>query len=399
GSDPEMPVAVFMLMVKSDPLPAELKNTQAFYMQNYIMAMVTAMLNERLSDLSMKPDCPFAQAVVRNGEFMFSKTKDAFSVQGVAKGGDITGAYEAIYRELLRAVRGGFNQSEYDRAKSEFMSRIEKMYDERNKTNSALYVQEYVDNFLDGNPIPGIETDFQIYQALSQMLPLQMINQQLLPALLTPDNRVLVVMMPEGEGYVNPTEQQLAEITAKVDAETIEAYVDNAKTDPLIPALPAPGKIVKEQKLAQWGATELTLSNGVKVIVKPTDFKENEIVMNAIAVGGTSNVSDDLAATMQFFPYGSSVSGAFDYTNADLDKYMQGKQAGVSMNFSEYSRSINGSATVKDLPAMMELLYAKFAGYKIYSDEFASLQNMVLASIANQESTPEFAFQRDLMKS
>ena len=133
------------------------------------------------------------------------------------------------------------------------MSRIEKLYNERKNTNTASYVQEYVDNFLDGNPIPGIETDYQIYQQLSQMIPLAVINQQLLPELMSKDNRVLMVMMPEGEGYVNPTEQQLAEITAKVDAEEIEAFTDNTKTEPLIPQLPAPGKIVKEQKLAQSG--------------------------------------------------------------------------------------------------------------------------------------------------
>ena len=399
GSDPEMPVAVFQLMIKSDSLPAELKNTQAFYMTQYLMSMVTAMLNERLGDLALKPDCPFAQAYARYGDFFLAKTKDALTVQGVAKGGDITGAYEAIYRELLRAVRGGFTQSEYDRAKAEFISRIEKAYNERNKTNSAAYVQEYVDNFLDGNPIPGVETDYQIYEALSQMIPLAMINQQLLPELVPADNRILMVMMPEGEGYVNPTEQELEAITAKIDAENIEAYVDNAKTEPLIPQLPAPGKIVKEQKLAQWDATELTLSNGVKVIVKPTGFKENEIVMNAIAIGGTSEVSDDLAATMQFFPYGSGAAGAFDYTNADLDKYLSGKQAGVSLSFGDYSRSVDGSATVKDLPVLMELVYAYFTGYKIYPDEFASLQNMVVASMANQVNTPEYAFQRSLMKS
>ncbi|MDE6131090.1 MAG: insulinase family protein, partial [Muribaculaceae bacterium] len=399
GSDPEMPVAVFQLMIKSDSLPAELKNTQAFYMTQYLMSMVTSMLNERFGDLALKPDCPFAQAYVRYGDFFLAKTKDALTVQGVAKGGDITGAYEAIYRELLRAVRGGFTQSEYDRAKAEFISRIEKAYNERNKTNSAAYVQEYVDNFLDGNPIPGVETDYQIYEALSQMIPLAMINQQLLPELLPADNRILMVMMPEGEGYVNPTEQELQAITTKIDAENIEAYVDNAKTEPLIPQLPAPGKIVKEQKLAQWDATELTLSNGVKVIVKPTGFKENEIVMNAIAIGGTSEVSDDLAATMQFFPYGSGAAGAFDYTNADLDKYLSGKQAGVSLSFGDYSRSVDGSATVKDLPVLMELVYAYFTGYKIYPDEFASLQNMVVASMANQVNTPEYAFQRSLMKS
>ena len=399
GSDPEMPVAVFMLFAKSDPLPDEMKNTPVFYQMQYMMALVAGMLNERFSDLSRNPDCPFAQASASYGEFFLSKTKDAFSIQGVAKGPNITGAYEAIYREVLRAIRGGFTQNEFDRAKAEFMSRIEKLYNERKNTNTASYVQEYVDNFLDGNPIPGIETDYQIYQQLSQMIPLAVINQQLLPELMSKDNRVLMVMRPEGEGYVNPTEQQLAEITAKVDAEEIEAFTDNTKTEPLIPQLPAPGKIVKEQKLAQWDAIELTLSNGVKVIVKPTTFKENNIVMEAIAIGGTSNVSDDLAATMKFFDYGASMNGAFNYTNADLDKYLQGKQASVRLGFSSYSRSISGSTTVKDLPVLMELLYADFVGYKIYPDEFSALQNMVEASMANQVNTPEYAFQRDLMKS
>ena len=241
------------------------------------------MLDARFTEMMSNPDAPFAYAGASYGSILgITKTKDAFTLVGVAKGGDIKPVIEAIYREGLRAKRGGFTATEYARARSEYISRLEKAYNDRNKQESNRYVNEYVRNFVDGDPIPGIEWEYQMMSMVANQVPVEAINQTF-NDVFTDDNRIMLVMSPEKEGYVVPTEEELDAVVKAVDAETIEAYVDNVKTEPLIANLPVAGKIVSETENAQWGATEWTLSNGAKVLVKPTTFKDDEIRFQAIA--------------------------------------------------------------------------------------------------------------------
>ncbi|MDE6322554.1 MAG: insulinase family protein, partial [Paramuribaculum sp.] len=178
--------------------------------------------------------------------------------------------------------------------------------------------------------------------------------------------------------------------------EEIEVYQENVKTEPLIENLPAPGKIVKEQTLKQWDATEWTLSNGVKVIVKPTDFKDNEIQFAAVALNGLADVKNARLADIKFLSTALGQCGLGTYTNSDLSKYMAGKQAMVTPSVRSYTRSVGGFSTPKDLPSLMELIYMSFTGVNFSEDEFAALQSNTASMIKNMAKNPTYVFQTKL---
>lgn len=398
GKDTEMSAPVAMMMFKYDqPLPRESRNTQMYYAVQYMTDMIQDMLNSRLSDIANKPDAPFAMASVELGNFFLASTKDALSLQVIAKGNDITEALQAAYREILRALRGGFTVGEYERACAELRSRYQRLYDQRNNTPNVTYAREYVRAFVDNEPIPGITIEQQIYDMLTTSVPVQQISM-LLPELVTDNNRVVLMLLPDNANFTIPTDSQVLEALKAVDGEEIEAYKDEIRTDPLIPSLPAPGSIVSERHLDNWDATELTLSNGVKVIVKPTEFKENDIQFAAAAKGGFSVLPDSYASSLQFLPYSMSNHGLGDYSNSDLNKSLQGKQVSLNFDFSKYDRTASGSTTIQDLPTLMELIYANFAEFSYKPDEFTAIQNMISGLLANQESEPQFIFQQLMLK-
>ena len=397
GSDPEQKTLIGQLMFISDPLPKEMKNTPMYYAQSYIEGMIGAMINNRLSEISSKPDAPFAGAGVNfGGFFLSSKVKDALTASAVANGNDIIEPLKAVYREVLRAQRGGFTQSEYERARNEYISSIERVYNNRNTRENGTFVSEYVGNFKDGDPIPGIEAEWPLIQQIAMSIPVQVINQTMSQAI-TPDNRVLMVLCPEAEGMTNPTEQQLADALASVDAESIEAFVDEVKSEPLIPSDPVAGTVTSTVNNEKWGTTEWTLSNGAKVIIKSTKFKEDEILFTAYANGGYADYSADYDNSLMFLPIAMQAYGLGSYTNTDLSKYTAGKQASLYISFSNYSRSMGGSATPKDLPTLMEMVYMGFKDIEFTEDEFAALQKAYSGVLANQEKSPEYIFQKSLL--
>ena len=397
GSDPEQKTLIGQLMFISNPLPKEMKNTPMYYAQSYIEGMIGAMINNRLSEISSKPDAPFAGAGVNfGGFFLSSKVKDALTASAVAKGNDIIEPLKAVYREVLRAQRGGFTQSEYERARNEYISSIERVYNNRNTRENGTFVSEYVGNFKDGDPIPGIEAEWPLIQQIAMSIPVQVINQTMSQAI-TPDNRVLMVLCPEAEGMTNPTEQQLADALASVDAESIEASVDEVKSEPLIPSDPVAGTVTSTVNNEKWGTTEWTLSNGAKVIIKSTKFKEDEILFTAYANGGYADYSADYDNSLMFLPVAMQAYGLGSYTNTDLSKYTAGKQASLYISFSNYSRSMGGSATPKDLPTLMEMVYMGFKDIEFTEDEFAALQKAYSGILANQEKSPEYIFQKSLL--
>lgn len=397
GSDPEQKALLASMMFLTDPMPAEMKGTLAFPLQNYVETMITMMLNERLNDIASKPESPFAQADVHFGNYFVAKTKDALDLSVMAKDKDIVTPLKAAYRELLRAQRGGFTQSEYDRAKQEFLSRLETAYNNRNSRESGEYVNQYVDNFVDGDPIPGIEMEYQIAQQFAMGLPLEMINETFKEAI-TPDNRVLLVLSPEGEGYQLPTNEQFDAAIASVDGEEIAAFVEEVKTEPLIPVAPKAGKIVATKEDKVWGTTVWTLSNGATVVVKPTKFKEDEILFYARAKTGWANRPASYSNSILTMPLMGGCIGLGSYTNSDLKKYLSGKQVSVMPEFDDYTTSLEGSSTPKDLNTFMEILYMNFKNITLDKGEFEATQKAYAGVLANQVKSPEFIFGRDLKK-
>ncbi|MCM1067868.1 MAG: insulinase family protein [Muribaculaceae bacterium] len=399
GTDKEIQAPNVDLMFKSNELflPREYRNTQMFFPVAYMTAMIESMLNSRLDELSNKPETEFAQARVGIGDFFLSKTQGALDLSVYAKDTDVVPAFTQAYRELLRAARGGFTVGEYERARAQYLSSIEKQFNQRADRKNDSYSKEYVKLFVDNIPAPGIEVEKQLIDQMAQLITVEQINQ-VLPRMITEDNRVLLALLPDSPNFPVPTEEQFAAAIESVDEETLEPYKDEVREDPLIPALPAPGKVVATAHNELWDATEYTLSNGVKVIVKPTDFKADQIIFNAIAKGkGLSEQNVANAASIKYAPVALSTQGLFDYSNSDLKKYLQGKQVDVDFSYDAYTRELSGSTIVKDLPAEMEIIYAFFNGFNLKEDEFAANQAAIAGILANQESNPQYIFQRDFM--
>lgn len=397
GSDPEQQYSLFNIFFKNEVMPREQRNTMVYIITDYITDVIAHMLNARYQEMMTNPEVPFAAAFADYDDYLIATTEDALSIGGVAKEGELVPAFKSVYRELLRAVRGGFTASEYDRARSEFLSQLEKEYNNRDKRESEKYSREIVRHFIDNVPMAGLEYDYNLLNGVANQIPVEAINQTL-KQMVTDDNRVVLVMLPEKEGVAIPTEAELAQAMQEVNGEEIEAFVDEVKAEPLIPQLPVPGKIVSEEPIEKWGATKLTLSNGAVVIVKTTDFKADEILFDAQAIGGTSVLPDCYANSLIFFPVASQMNGLGDYTNKDLQKYLQGKQVSVTAGFDDYTRDISGSTTPKDLPTMMELLYMTFTNFNYTPEEFLAAQKMYEGIIKNQETNPQYIFGRDLQK-
>lgn len=400
GKDKEITAPSVDFIFKSDALfiPREYRNTQMFYPVSFISSMIESMLNARLSELANKPETEYARAYANIGNFFLADTQGALDLSVTAKDTDVVPALAQAYREVLRAARGGFTVGEFERAKAQFLSNVEKQYEGRNDRESGSYAREYSKLFTENIPAPGIEAEKALYEQIAQALPLEAINQ-FLPQMITEDNRVMLALLPDNEAFPVPTEQQFAAALEAVDGETLEAYKDEMREDPLIPSLPKPGKVKSTAHNAEWDATEYTLSNGVKVIIKPTDFKANEIVFSAIAKGNAMAEMDPAqAASVKFAPMAMSVESYYNYSNSDIRKYLQGKQVGFDMSFDAYTRQIDGTSTVKDLPTAMELLYAFFTGFNIKEDEFKAKRDAIAGIFANQESDPQFIFSKRLME-
>lgn len=397
GADKEQTNAMTYLMFKQDVVPAELRNTQVFLVYNYLKSMISSMLNARFQEMMSKPETPFAVAQCSMDQYMMSSTEDMFAVIGVAKDGNIANTLQCIYREVLRAKRGGFTQTEYDRARAEYLASLEKTYNNRSSLENYAYTNDMIRNFIDGTPMLSVELEYQIMSQLAQMIDINSINATF-SELVTDDNRVVLCMLPDSAPM--PSEAELDSVMKSVDAEEIEVFTDNVRTDPLIPQLPEPGTITATAPFDEFeGTTIWTLSNGAKVYLKKTDFKQDEIIFSATAPGGLSQVyttttpSNGLALKLFEGAYGIGA-----YSNADLQKYLTGKKAGISPSFSLYETSMSGSSTPKDLPTLMELIYGYFTSVSYPADEFEATRSLYHGVIQNQEASPEFVFQKDLTK-
>lgn len=397
GSDKEQDKYVAQIMFKYDALPDSLKGTMADITTAYLLDMAQMMLQIRLNELGQKADAPFAAASAFYGEFIMAKTKQAFQFAMLPKGNSFDEGLKAVYREALRAKRGGFTATEYARCRTEYLSQLEKAYNNRNQQENKTLAESYVRNFIDKKPIPGIETEYQMMSMIVNQIPVEAVNQ-VFSQIVSDKNLVVLGMMPAREGEACPKDEEILALLSQVEAENIAPYVDNVKDEPLVSELPAAGKVVKENMLSDFGAKEWILSNGAKVILKKTDFKADEINMMAVAKGGTSVYGNDKAADLMFMPAVLEQHGLGSFTNSELTKLMAGKQVSLKVSLDDYVRRLSGNTTPKDLKTYMEMIYMTFTGLTVTPDEFTAMQNLYKGVIQNQEQNPNFVFQKKVQE-
>lgn len=397
GSDKEQDKYVAQIMFKYDALPDSLKGTMADVTTAYLLDMAQMMLQIRLNELGQKADAPFAAASAFYGEFIMAKTKQAFQFAMLPKGNSFDEGLKAVYREALRAKRGGFTATEYARCRTEYLSQLEKAYNNRNQQENKTLAESYVRNFIDKKPIPGIETEYQMMSMIVNQIPVEAVNQ-VFSQIVSDKNLVVLGMMPAREGEACPKDEDILALLSQVEAENIAPYVDNVKDEPLVSELPAAGKVVKENMLSDFGAKEWILSNGAKVILKKTDFKADEINMMAVAKGGTSVYGNDKAADLMFMPAVLEQHGLGSFTNSELTKLMAGKQVSLKVSLDDYVRRLSGNTTPKDLKTYMEMIYMTFTGLTVTPDEFTAMQNLYKGLIQNQAQNPNFVFQKKVQE-
>ena len=357
--DKEQQVSVMRVAMKRDPVPAELKKTMAYLVSSYLNQMVCAMFNARFTEIGQQPECPFLVGMVTDGNYLdLSRTKDALMLVGASKEGQDIATLQTIIREAKRAKDFGFTATEYVRAKADYLSGLEKAYTNRDKKKNEEYANEYVENYLENDPIPSIEDYYQTMSMLAQQLPFEVVNQYAQQIINVDDKNLVVISMEqekEGKTYVAPEEMKAA--VEGVRTETLTAWVDNVKEEPLISKLPAKGQIVKETENKTLGYQELTLSNGAKVLLKKTDFKDDQVLMLAHAKGGMSLFGQEDFMNLQLIDPAVMYSGLGNFSKSELDKALAGKQAGVSTKVSEDRQNIVGHSTPKDLETLFQLTY------------------------------------------
>ena len=391
ATDKEARSTQIMLFYKHDPLPEELKNTQMGYITTYLLNAASSMMNQRFEEITQKPDAPFTSAYAYDDDYFVAKTKDAWTVVAQSAEDKIDVALAAMIRETERVKKFGFTASEYEVARTNILKSLENSYNNRDKQRNSSYSQEYVRAFTDGEPIPGIEFEYQFMQALVPNIPVEAINMTL-QQLISDENIVIAVTGPEKEGLVYPSEEELLAVVSSVKTEEIEAYAEQVIDEPLIATPPAPGKIVKEEQNEAMDATIWTLQNGIKVILKNTDFKDDEILMTATSTGGYSQYAVQDPINSRIMGSVMNLGGVGNFSATDLPKVLAGKTATVRPSISLTTQDFNGSSSIKDFETMLQLVYLYFTAPRKDADAFKSFIQRMETQLKNQEAEPMVAF-------
>lgn len=397
ASDPEQTNYEVNLYYKTETTPDSLKNDIQYWMAEYVLNIISQMEINRLQDITKKANPPFVYGYSYYSNYYIAPTEDAWCSVAMAKdAAGIDEAITALVTENKRMALFGFTASEYERAKADFMKQIENQYNERNNTENRRYVNECLQNFLNNEPMMGIETEYALYQQVIPNLPLEAINMYA-QQLIHEDNLVIVVTAPKKDGETLPTEAEILDTYTKANAAEVEPHTEEVFDGPMVENLGKPGKIKKAQALPEFDATVLSLSNGMKVIYKKTTFKEDEIRFTAHSDGGLSVIKSNDYITMQELSGLIKLGGVGNFSATDLPKVLAGKRVSVNPFIDTYSEGMNGSCSPKDLETMMQLIYLYFTAPRADEEAFQSYAQRTKAALENQELNPMTTFSDSLI--
>ena len=386
ASDPELTAASVTLMVKR---PADTTVTYADYRKSIARQMAYEMVNVRLSELTRKNPPAFSSAFV--GDFLLTRQNRSLYSMATAADKNVLKAMNALFTELERAKRHGFTASELERARASTLSRMENYYNERDKSESRQFADELTRHILTAESVPGIEHEWEVYQRYVPAIELSEVNA-IASSMVTTQNRVITISVPDGNGYIKPTEAQVRSLLAAIEAKNIAAYVDNVPTKPLIETVPTPGTVVKTTDLPDVQGKELILSNGARVVYKKTDFKNDEILFSAQSWGGQSLAKEEDHFTNSVAATVVDQSGLASLPMNDLMKVLTGKNVGISPAIDMEREILSGSSSPKDLKTFFELLHLGFVSPRKDPEAFQSWKAKMKSDLANKEKSPEATF-------
>jgi zinc protease len=381
---------VFFKHPKSD------KGRYGDYREQLMQSLYTAMLNKRLREISLKPESPFLGSGAGYGSFI-GRSVDAYQLMVSAKENQIEKSLETVLTENERVRRFGFLASELEREKKDLLTMMEKMAKEADKTESASYADEYLRNFLEKEPIPGIQKEYEITRDFLPGITLDEINQ-IGKEWISDDNIVSLITAQEKEGIKVPAESQVLDIIKSVKGMKIEAYSENVSDAPLLSVPPSPVPVIKRSENSQFGYTELRFGNGVRMILKPTDFKNDEILISAYSPGGTSLYPDNdiMSAMVASTIVTQSGVGNYDYTG--LQKKLSGNTAKLTPYVNDLREGINGSCSPKDLETMLQLNYLYFTEARKDESAFNAYISRMRNMIRPLRANPQIIFSDTLSK-
>lgn len=395
--DPELSSSTIITFFKGDKTPWEMRNTVEGYLGDQLLPIVlSSLINNRLQEYLMNPECPYAFAQVDFGDFLVANTKDAFQVVVVPKD-DIVAAYTAAMGVVAQACKGGFNDSELERVKASILSNMEKAANEKNTTVNDKYGSEIIEHFLSNAPMPGVEEELHLVQTILPNLPVQIYNQ-VASQILTPENQVILVSQPAKENESPIKADEMVVALQNVLNTQYEAYVDEVITDPLIAQLPAKGSVVSSSANDGMGTKEFILSNGAKVVLKTTDFKSDEILMSAFRKGGKQSYDKDQAPEVLMIEDAVQLSKIGDFDVVKMQKYLAGKNVSISFSVNAYTDVIGGQSNVKDFETFMQLLYASMTELNPDPTTYHSQIDKVIPIFEAQEKMPEMVYKSNLSK-
>jgi zinc protease len=352
--------------------------------------LYNAIINERFATLRRKADAPFIGAGAQLGRF-FVRDVDAFQRFAQAKPDHVDDALRALFTEALRLERHGITQSELDRARTNLSRQYEEAEAQDSTSSSHEFAGEVVRYFLEQELMIGRKTEREIAEKTLPTITVDQLNQ-LAASFGGDNNRVITISGPEGKPL--PSEADVRRIVAEVAKTEIPAWQDAAPTQKLMDAAPAPGKIVKEKKIDKIGVTEWTLSNGARVVIKPTDFEADQVTLDAWSPGGEAVAKDADYKDIRWALPITQTGGVGQFDSDALTKVLAGKQVRVSPQIHDYSETVSGSASPKDLETMFQLLYLRFTQPRFDAEQIAVFQKNTAQQLTNIGNNPEFQFNK-----
>ena len=360
------------------------------YRTSMVNNLYNQMINLRLSELTQKENPPFVMGQAGYGGLI--GPSDVYTSMAITHPGKIPAGLKAVLIENERIKKFGFTQSELDRNKNAMFKSMESAYNERDKRESMSIAQEYTRNFLmRKEPTPGIEMEFEYYKAFMPTITLAEING-LAQKWITNENRVVIVTAPELAANPAPSESDIRKVLEEVQSQKIEKYADETSSEPLMKSIPVAGKVTFEKKIGAVDASEWTLSNGIKVVLKQTDFKDDEILFTGYSKGGWSlypqsdNVSASFASTIM------DMSGIADYKLTTLKKMLAGKEVSVTPTIKMLTQGLEGSSNVSDLETLFQLINLYFTKSRFDESAFSSYITRMRSQLDNKDVSPEIAF-------
>ena len=374
-------------------VPARDESTIGSYRGHIVENLFSSMLSARFSEMAQKPDAPFLGAGA--GRTSFVRTAEMLSLVAAVKEDGVERGLEALFVEAERVTRFGFTATELDRQKRRVARSLEQAVAEKDNQQSADLAAEYSRNYLEGEPIPGIVYEHALYDRFLPGIAVEEINA--LARTWSPDeSRIVLVTAPEKPGLVMPTEARLSAVIAEAGAKATTAYDDGAASAALLPTPPAPGAIASTNTIESVGVTEWTLSNGVRVVMKPTSFKQDEVLFRAFSPGGSSLAPDENFVSASTAAQVIEAGGVGDLSDIDLRRTLAGVAASVSTSIGSYEEGLSGGASPKDLETLFQLIHLRFTRPRADAGVFNVMRDQTRAALTNQAASPEFALREAL---